>query len=137
MSTNFQFLSVQGIFGSFLGNTIHTWAIRMKGPVYVAMFKPLAIVIAVAMGVAILGDSLYLGRYKLSLYAFLFSVHFASPYSCCHGRSVIGATIISIGFYTVMWGKAQDEMVEDSAVDRLESPSARKAPLLQSYKTEV
>lgn len=36
----------------------------MKGPVYVAMFKPLAIIIAVTMGVALLGDSLYLGRYK-------------------------------------------------------------------------
>ncbi|KAJ9683477.1 hypothetical protein PVL29_019170 [Vitis rotundifolia] len=100
-----------GIFGSFLGNTIHTWAIRMKGPVYVAMFKPLAIIIAVAMGVALLGDSLYLG-------------------------SVIGATIITIGFYTVMWGKAQEEMVEDCTVGSLESPSAQKAPLLQSYKTE-
>ncbi|RVX08908.1 hypothetical protein VitviT2T_022489 [Vitis vinifera] len=100
-----------GIFGSFLGNTIHTWAIRMKGPVYVAMFKPLAIIIAVTMGVALLGDSLYLG-------------------------SVIGATIITMGFYTVMWGKAQEDMVEDCTIGSLESPSAQKAPLLQNYKTE-
>ncbi|RVW46506.1 WAT1-related protein [Vitis vinifera] len=83
----------------------------MKGPVYVAMFKPLAIIIAVTMGVALLGDSLYLG-------------------------SVIGATIITMGFYTVMWGKAQEDMVEDCTIGSLESPSAQKAPLLQNYKTE-
>lgn len=55
----------QGILGSSLNNTIHTWALRVKGPVYVAMFKPLSIAIAVAMGVILLGDTLYLGRYKL------------------------------------------------------------------------
>lgn len=56
----------QGILGSSLNNTIHTWALRVKGPVYVAMFKPLSIAIAVAMGVILLGDTLYLGRYKHS-----------------------------------------------------------------------
>uniref|UniRef100_A0A251RNW2 WAT1-related protein n=1 Tax=Helianthus annuus TaxID=4232 RepID=A0A251RNW2_HELAN len=41
---------------------------------------------------------------------------------------VIGATIISIGFYTVMWGKAQDDEVMN-----LDSSSMPKSPLLQ-YK---
>ena len=53
----------QGIFGSFLNNVVHTWVVRIRGPVYVAMFKPLSIAIAVAMGVIFLGDGLYLGRY--------------------------------------------------------------------------
>lgn len=57
----------QGIFGSFLDNTVNTWVLKVKGPVYVAMFKPLSIVIAVVMGVVFLGDTLYLGRYILSL----------------------------------------------------------------------
>ena len=35
----------------------------MKGPVYVAMFKPLSIAIAVALGVMFLGDTLHVGRY--------------------------------------------------------------------------
>lgn len=101
-----------GLFGSFVNNAIHAWALHLKGPVYVAMFKPLSIAIAVAMGVLFLGDTLHLG-------------------------SLVGATIISIGFYTVMWGKAKEEMVEDSGVERLESASTnQKAPLLQSYKTE-
>lgn len=48
--------------------------------------------------------------------------------------SLVGATIISVGFYTVMWGKATEEMDQD--VDRLESPIAENVPLLQSYEIE-
>ncbi|XP_054800707.1 WAT1-related protein At3g28050-like [Prosopis cineraria] len=98
-----------GIFGSFLNNAIHTWTLRMKGPLYVAMFKPLSIAIAVAMGFIFLGDALHLG-------------------------SLIGATIISMGFYTVMWGKSTEEM--DENVGRVESPTAENVPLLQGYETE-
>ncbi|MCH99392.1 nodulin MtN21/EamA-like transporter family protein, partial [Trifolium medium] len=85
-------------------------SILCSGAVYVAMFKPLSIVIAVAMGVVFLGDTLHLG-------------------------SLIGATIISIGFYTVMWGKATEEVVEDVPIH--ETTTTQNAPLLQSYKTEV
>lgn len=42
---------------------VHVWCLHKKGPVYVAMFKPLGIAIAVAMVVIFLGDTLYLGRY--------------------------------------------------------------------------
>lgn len=99
-----------GILGSSLNNTIHTWALRVKGPVYVSMFKPLSIAIAVAMGVVLLGDTLYLG-------------------------SIIGATIIAIGFYTVMWGKAK-EMPEYNVSSDLESSPDQKFPLLHNYKNE-
>ncbi|XP_057482655.1 WAT1-related protein At3g28050-like [Actinidia eriantha] len=100
-----------GIFGSFLNNAVHTWVVRIRGPVYVAMFKPLSIAIAVAMGVIFLGDGLYLG-------------------------SIIGATIISVGFYTVMWGKAKEDMGEGCEIGDLESSSNGKVPLLQSYRTQ-
>ncbi|OIW05431.1 hypothetical protein TanjilG_23257 [Lupinus angustifolius] len=98
-----------GIFGSFLNNVVHTWVLRIKGPVYVAMFKPLSIVIAVTLGVIFLGDTLHLG-------------------------SVVGAIIISIGFYTVMWGKAKEEVKED--IPSQELPTTENVPLLQTYKTE-
>ncbi|KAL7256831.1 hypothetical protein ACSBR1_010716 [Camellia fascicularis] len=100
-----------GIFGSFLNNAVHTWVLRVRGPVYVAMFKPLSIAIAVAMGVIFLGDTLYLG-------------------------SIVGATIISVGFYTVMWGKAKEEMAEGNEKGDLEWSPSRKVPLLQSYKAQ-
>ena len=44
-------------------SVVHTWACHRKGPVYVAMFNPLGIIIALAMGVIFLGDTVYLGRY--------------------------------------------------------------------------
>nr|XP_023874329.1 WAT1-related protein At3g28050-like [Quercus suber] len=101
-----------GIFGSFINNTVHAWALRVKGPLFVAMFKPLSIAIAVAMGVMFLSDTLYLG-------------------------SLVGATIISFGFYTVMWGKAKEEIGVDHEVGSLESPSStQKTPLLQNYKAQ-
>ncbi|QCD90604.1 WAT1-related protein [Vigna unguiculata] len=63
---------------------VDAWACRKMGAVYAAMFSPIGIVIALAMGIVFLGDTLYLG-------------------------SVIGAAIIAIGFYAVLWGRAQEE----------------------------
>ncbi|CAF1860103.1 unnamed protein product [Brassica napus] len=39
----------------------HTWGLHLKGPVYVSLFRPLSIAIAVAMGAIFLGDALHLG----------------------------------------------------------------------------
>ncbi|XP_010514523.1 PREDICTED: WAT1-related protein At3g28130 [Camelina sativa] len=63
---------------------IHLWAVRNKGPVYLAIFRPLSILIAVIMGAIFLGDIFYLG-------------------------SLVGGILISLGFYTVMWGKSKEE----------------------------
>ncbi|XP_051121004.1 WAT1-related protein At3g28050-like [Andrographis paniculata] len=104
-----------GVLGCCVNNVVHTWALHLRGPVYVAMFKPLSIAIAAAMGVAVLGDTLYLG-------------------------SIIGATIIAVGFYTVIWGKAKEEFGEYDAracAGDLESSTAKKHPLLQSYNSQV
>ncbi|XP_071704058.1 WAT1-related protein At5g40240-like, partial [Rutidosis leptorrhynchoides] len=70
------------VFSVAFRSTAITWCLPKKGPVFVAMFSPLSIVIAVIMGVTFLGDSLHLG-------------------------SAIGATIVAAGFYTVMWGQAK------------------------------
>ncbi|XP_030469964.1 WAT1-related protein At3g28050-like [Syzygium oleosum] len=100
-----------GIFGSCLNNSVHAWAIRLKGPFYAALFKPLSIAIAVAMGVFFLGDTLHLG-------------------------SLIGVTIISFGFYTVMWGKAKEQTMEEAEESRPVSLPSEKVPLLQNYKAD-
>uniref|UniRef100_A0A1J3F7R0 WAT1-related protein n=1 Tax=Noccaea caerulescens TaxID=107243 RepID=A0A1J3F7R0_NOCCA len=63
---------------------IHSWTVRYKGPLYLAIFKPLSILIAVVMSAIFLGDSLYLG-------------------------CLIGGVLITLGFYAVMWGKANEE----------------------------
>lgn len=79
------------LLGSLFRISIQTWCLRKKGPVYVVMFKPLGIIVAVVMTVAFLGEILHLG-------------------------SVIGSVIIAVGFYGVMWGKTKEKnsMVESS-----------------------
>ncbi|PPS05912.1 hypothetical protein GOBAR_AA14731 [Gossypium barbadense] len=69
---------IQG-FSSF----VIAWGLHLKGPVYIAIFKPVSIAIAAFMSAIFLGDSLYLG-------------------------SIIGVIIISIGFYAVIWEKAKE-----------------------------
>ncbi|KAI5405700.1 hypothetical protein KIW84_052459 [Lathyrus oleraceus] len=72
-----------GVFGSAFQVGVTTWCLHQTGPVFVSMFKPIGIVISVVIGVVFLGDAFYLG-------------------------SLIGATVIVIGFYSVLWGKSKD-----------------------------
>ncbi|MFQ6647758.1 hypothetical protein Gotur_021008 [Gossypium turneri] len=84
---------VMQAFSSF----VIAWGLHLKGPVYIAIFKPVSIAIAAFMSAIFLGDSLYLG-------------------------SIIGAIIISIGFYAVIWGKAKEDE---------RTTSSSKVPLLK------
>ncbi|KAG2308004.1 hypothetical protein Bca52824_027752 [Brassica carinata] len=74
-----------GFFISVFGALTHTWGLHLKGPVYVSLFRPLSIAIAVAMGAIFLGDALH------------------------RGSTVIGSMILCFGFYTVIWGKARED----------------------------
>ncbi|XP_021721635.1 WAT1-related protein At3g28050-like isoform X1 [Chenopodium quinoa] len=77
-------------FGSL--NIVDTWACRVKGPVFIAMFKPLQMIIAVVLGALFLGDVLHLG-------------------------SVIGGLIIAVGFYTLIKGKSEEEILNKRDAD--------------------
>lgn len=97
-----------GVFGSALQVGIITWCLHQTGPVFVSMFKPIGIVISVVLGFLFLGDAFYLG-------------------------SLIGATVIVVGFYSVLWGKAKD--IEDVGVRSLES-KGQQTPLLEENSHE-
>ncbi|KAJ7945900.1 WAT1-related protein [Quillaja saponaria] len=94
------------IFGSVVTFSGLTWCIHKKGPVFVAMFKPLSIAIAALMGNIFLGDTLHVG-------------------------SVIGAVVIVAGFYAVMWAQSKEEENGKSQVNSLLS-SSQNSPLLES-----
>jgi len=52
--------------------------------------------------------------------------------------SLIGATTISIGFYSVMWGKATEQKEDEEReedVSSQESAITENVPLLQSHVT--
>ncbi|CAK9137808.1 unnamed protein product [Ilex paraguariensis] len=95
-----------GIIGSAFQVSVNTWCVHQRGPLFVAMFHPLGIVISAAFGIIFLGDNIYLG-------------------------SLVGSIVIVVGFYSVIWGKAKEEkIVGNNEIRRLGSPS-EKAPLVQ------
>ncbi|KAK4358219.1 hypothetical protein RND71_023829 [Anisodus tanguticus] len=98
-----------GILGSAFQVSVMFWCICRKGPLFVAMFHPMGIVIAAALGIIFLGDIFYLG-------------------------SLVGSIIIVVGFYAVMWEKTKEEKVDK---DRLARNINSKAPLLQLNDAET
>ncbi|KAG9154091.1 hypothetical protein Leryth_000588 [Lithospermum erythrorhizon] len=97
-----------GFFGNIFQVTIIAWCVGKKGPLFVAMFHPLGVVITTAIGVIFLGDTFYLG-------------------------SLIGSIIVVIGFYSVIWGKAKEwKMIKnDESLGTKSSETIQTAPLLQ------
>ncbi|KAK6913146.1 hypothetical protein RJ641_022747 [Dillenia turbinata] len=99
-----------GTVGAVLSSAGYAWIIHLKGPLYVAMFSPMNIAIAVGMGFIFLGDTLHIG-------------------------SVVGAIVMCMGFYAVLWGKADNEKGENCK-GSLEAPSSHKTPFLQGSNIE-
>ncbi|EPS67353.1 hypothetical protein M569_07421, partial [Genlisea aurea] len=85
LQPNIRLMSVlySGVMGSAFQVGMNTWCLHKRGPLFVAMFKPLGILISAIIGIIFLGDALYLG-------------------------SLVGSVVIVIGFYSVMWGKAKE-----------------------------
>ncbi|GMH01631.1 hypothetical protein Nepgr_003470 [Nepenthes gracilis] len=96
------------VFGSAFQVGICTWCLQRKGPVFVSMFKPLGIAIASVLGALCFGDSFYLG-------------------------SLIGICIIVVGFYSVMWGKANEEKMGKPSLHS----TTNKAPLIENKIDET
>lgn len=63
---------------------------------------------------------------RIITFSFLFS---------CFG-SVIGGMLISIGFYTVMWGKAKEEKADIDIHHVASSSHSKRVPLLMNYAAE-
>lgn len=62
---------------------IQSWCISERGPLYCAMFNPLATVITALVAATFLEEELYVG-------------------------SLVGAIGVTVGLYVVLWGKAKD-----------------------------
>ncbi|WMV47979.1 hypothetical protein MTR67_041364 [Solanum verrucosum] len=91
MSFNIDFWSTLygGIVISGLVVYIQLWCTEQKGPVFVTVFNPLSTVLVAGLAYFVLGEKLYTG-------------------------SIIGAVIVIIGLYLLLWGKEdqQPEMKE-------------------------
>ncbi|XP_076941204.1 WAT1-related protein At2g39510-like [Bidens hawaiensis] len=73
-----------GVICSGLGYYLSGIIMKSKGPVFVTAFNPLSMVIVAVLGSIVLAESLNLGR-------------------------VLGAVVIVMGLYLVIWGKSKDE----------------------------
>ncbi|KAL5582502.1 hypothetical protein UlMin_014944 [Ulmus minor] len=101
-----------GFFGPSFMQSIHAFCLQLKGPLYISIFKPFSIVIASATSLIFLGEALHLG-------------------------SVVGAVILLLGFYAVLWGKAKEEKDKECGSDNLFGALPNgNTPLLQSYHVE-
>ncbi|VFQ96896.1 unnamed protein product [Cuscuta campestris] len=97
------------VFGTVFRANVISWCLEKKGPLYVATFKPVGVIIAAIMEILFLGSSLHLG-------------------------SVVGAIVSSAGFYTVLWGQAKEKAVlalEDIDDEHGSESSMNKVPLLK------
>ncbi|XP_057492970.1 LOW QUALITY PROTEIN: WAT1-related protein At1g70260 [Actinidia eriantha] len=94
------------IFGSVIRSRVQIWCMKVKGPFYVPLFKPLGIPIASLCG----------------------CIFFARSF---HYGSIMGAAIVGMGYYTVMWGlMREDETQTDHGAADL-SDYDDKVPLLE------
>lgn len=81
---------------------------RARGPVFVTAFQPLGMIITVVMGSTILKEEIALG-------------------------SLIGAAIIVVGLYSLIWGKSKDHL-DDTKQPGAELPLTTSAPTAANGK---
>ncbi|KAL5703711.1 hypothetical protein ACHQM5_022233 [Ranunculus cassubicifolius] len=82
---NIRLLSVaySGVVASGLMVTLVAWVIHSKGPLFVSIFNPFMLVVVALAGSILLDEKLHLG-------------------------SILGAVLIVIGLYFVLWGKSKE-----------------------------
>ncbi|KAG0502746.1 hypothetical protein HPP92_002818 [Vanilla planifolia] len=93
-------VTYSGVVGSGLIVSLLAWCVKKKGPVYASVFNPLMLVIVAIFGSLLLNEKLYIG-------------------------SVIGALLIVVGLYFVLWGKGKEGETAEEKVEEL--PKKREA----------
>ncbi|XP_022754336.1 WAT1-related protein At5g64700-like [Durio zibethinus] len=81
-----------GIVGTALSNFTQTWCISYKGPIFASTFTPLCAVIVAIFSAVAFAERLHLG-------------------------SLVGACLIIVGLYIVLWGKRTDNFVTGNGKD--------------------
>uniref|UniRef100_A0A5B7AVF8 WAT1-related protein n=2 Tax=Davidia involucrata TaxID=16924 RepID=A0A5B7AVF8_DAVIN len=83
---------------------------KERGPVFVTAFSPLGMIITAVLGAIVLGEQVHLG-------------------------SLIGAIIIVIGLYSVVWGKSKDH--SSSKMLTSEKGKAHELPIVDSTRSSI
>ncbi|KAI3903709.1 hypothetical protein MKW98_032363 [Papaver atlanticum] len=96
-----------GILASGLMVTLIAWCVHERGALFVSVFNPLMLVLVAIAGSILLDEKLHLG-------------------------SVLGAILIVIGLYFVLWGKAKELK---NMLKLVPSKSSRKSEIIQVIVT--
>ncbi|KAG6668668.1 hypothetical protein I3843_01G179100 [Carya illinoinensis] len=75
---------------------IQLWCTEERGPVFVTMFNPLSTILVAILGYFVLGEKLYMG-------------------------SILGAIIVILGLYMLLWGKDGDQQVHSDSKEQQEN----------------
>ncbi|XP_020212931.1 WAT1-related protein At5g64700 [Cajanus cajan] len=75
---------------------LQTWVIEKKGPVFLAMSTPLALIITIFASATVLGEIISLG-------------------------SLLGGLVLVLGLYSVLWGKSREQMAK-ATIDVEQAP---------------
>ncbi|KAK3014241.1 hypothetical protein RJ639_008084, partial [Escallonia herrerae] len=97
-------LFAAGVVCSGIAYYMQGFVSKERGPVFVTAFSPLCIIITAVLGATVLGEQIHLG-------------------------SLIGAIVIAIGLYSVVWGKAKDRASDKG--------KAQELPLVVSTKSSI
>nr|GMD57567.1 WAT1-related protein At2g39510-like isoform X2 [Ipomoea batatas] len=97
------FIILQGLVRSGAVYYIYGIIMKVKGPVFVTAFNPLSMVLVAIIGSFVLSEKLYMGR-------------------------VLGAVIVLVGLYLVIWGKSNDQTSPDNNDQNHALPIDNKQP---------
>ncbi|KAH7549334.1 hypothetical protein ACOSP7_025933 [Xanthoceras sorbifolium] len=98
-----------GVVNSAIVYYVQTWCISKKGPVFAAMFSPLQVVIV--------------GIFS--------AVAFAERF---HVGSMVGAVLVIVGLYCVVWGKKMDSLIDEDTEDDKEKLGNEKTVEISCQK---
>ncbi|KAI3875474.1 hypothetical protein MKW92_051147 [Papaver armeniacum] len=90
---------------------LQAWCIERKGPVFIAMFTPLALVITIIFSAFIWKEQLHWG-------------------------SIVGALLLIGGLYSVLWGKNKEELTNTNEEEIKDDEKTKEANELESIEAE-
>ncbi|CAM8897972.1 hypothetical protein QQ045_024657 [Rhodiola kirilowii] len=93
-----------GIVPSAIGFFLMSWTTGKRGPLYVSVFSPLLLIIVAVLSWVLMNEKLYVG-------------------------TLVGAVIIVLGLYTVLWGKSKEMQANRKAQKLAESENANHVEL--------
>ncbi|KAJ4708912.1 WAT1-related protein [Melia azedarach] len=102
------------VYGGFVSCTayfIMGWLMKKRGPVFVSSFNPLGTVITAILGSLFLAEQLYVGR-------------------------IVGAIVIVIGLYMVLWGRSKDQQPSKSYSNHMAQSDQQMASINRDIDIE-